>query len=379
MNAIAATKHYRVVQLHPPDAASPGLRGLIETAEQGMQTSVDLLGDGRPDRAPDVMRLLRESGLVDERGQAEVVDEHSDAVHKLGDIKARLRELDKGVGASTAAAGSIPEGAWAKIKVSIDTLDGLFAAAPPPAKGETYLSRGVEIKLQGAVHATLSEVDGHVRDAERLMQQQAANISGQGFPVTPHGSGNAGPASTGSAPMGPGPMSAAPPRSSPFRPAGTSRAKSARSGYDARYTDQLGTTTADPNGRRKLSKQELEVHIGKALDALGITDPAARANWTRGYLVLIARESGGDAGAINLDPADVNAAAGRPSQGLTQTIPSTFRSYHVAGTSSAITDPTANIAASMNYVMQRYHVSRDGSNLAANVQQADPTRSPRGY
>jgi len=39
----------------------------------------------------------------------------------------------------------------------------------------------------------------------------------------------------------------------------------------------------------------------------------------------------------------------------------------------------ANIAASMKYVMDRYGVSPDGSNLAANVQQADPNRPPQGY
>jgi SLT domain-containing protein len=39
----------------------------------------------------------------------------------------------------------------------------------------------------------------------------------------------------------------------------------------------------------------------------------------------------------------------------------------------------ANIAASMRYVMNRYGVSSDGSNLVSLVQQADPSRPPRGY
>jgi hypothetical protein len=39
----------------------------------------------------------------------------------------------------------------------------------------------------------------------------------------------------------------------------------------------------------------------------------------------------------------------------------------------------ANIAASMNYVMGRYGVSPDGSNLAARVAQANPNAAPRGY
>jgi SLT domain-containing protein len=44
-----------------------------------------------------------------------------------------------------------------------------------------------------------------------------------------------------------------------------------------------------------------------------------------------------------------------------------------------IYDPVANCGASMNYVMDVYNVLKDGSNLASNVQQADPSRNPRGY
>jgi SLT domain-containing protein len=63
-------------------------------------------------------------------------------------------------------------------------------------------------------------------------------------------------------------------------------------------------------------------------------------------------ESGGNPNAINLT--DSNAMAGHPSQGLLQTIPSTFAAYHVAGTSWNIVDPLANIAAAINYARARY-------------------------
>lgn len=148
------------------------------------------------------------------------------------------------------------------------------------------------------------------------------------------------------------------------------------SGSKSPYTEPVTATTGGGGGRR-LNDDELRQYIGKALDALGITDPAARARWTEGYMTLIKRESGGNTDSIN--NWDSNAAAGHASQGLTQTIPGTFSSYHVAGTSSNITDPTANIAASMNYVMHRYDVAQDGSNLTSNVQQADARRSPKGY
>ena len=108
-------------------------------------------------------------------------------------------------------------------------------------------------------------------------------------------------------------------------------------------------------------------------------------HWVAGYKVLCSRESSGRANAIN----DWDTNAHGPiqsdnyplhcSRGVAQCIPDTFASNHVAGTSADIYDPVANIAASMRYVMNRYGVSSDGSNLSSEVQQADPNRSPAGY
>jgi LysM repeat protein len=118
-----------------------------------------------------------------------------------------------------------------------------------------------------------------------------------------------------------------------------------------------------------------------ACDVIGV--PAL--HWVAGYQVLCSRESSGRANAIN--DWDSNAhgplqADGYPlhcSRGVAQCIPDTFAANHVAGTTAEIYDPVANIAASMHYVMNRYDVFSDGSNLAREVQQADPNRSPRGY
>ncbi|MBF6175624.1 transglycosylase SLT domain-containing protein [Nocardia blacklockiae] len=170
-----------------------------------------------------------------------------------------------------------------------------------------------------------------------------------------------------------------------YAPAAARVPHNSSGGYDGGYTQRVSSVSGSTE-KNMLNDEQLRAHIKEALKALGITDPVAVENWTRGYLTLISRESGSmdssgrvtaNAGAINLT--DSNATAGHPSQGLTQTIPSTFEAYHVQGTSNVITDPTANIAASMNYVMHRYDVSRDGSNLAANVQQANPNASPKGY
>lgn len=102
--------------------------------------------------------------------------------------------------------------------------------------------------------------------------------------------------------------------------------------------------------------------------ALGLT--STPQSWAGPLSVLIGRESGGNPNAINRT--DSNAAAGHPSQGLMQTIPSTFNAYHQPGTSWNITDPVANIAAGINYIKARY-------GTIFNVQQANPNLPPKGY
>ncbi|MDH6126078.1 hypothetical protein [Kitasatospora sp. GP82] len=140
-------------------------------------------------------------------------------------------------------------------------------------------------------------------------------------------------------------------------------------------------------GSWKSGQAATEDYINQALDKMGITDPQARANWMRGMLTIAERESSYNAPHSQICTWDSNArgervADGAPaecSRGGWQCIPSTFAAYHQPGTATDIYDPVANCAASMNYIMDTYHVSRDGSNLTHNVQQADASRPPKGY
>ena len=125
-------------------------------------------------------------------------------------------------------------------------------------------------------------------------------------------------------------------------------------------------------------------YIGKSLDLVGITDPVARANWTRGLMTGIGRESTFHPDAVNLGDSNacgarmVDGAPAGASRGGMQTIPATFAANHQPGTSRNIYDPVANLAAGMNYLMRRYHVARDGSNLSS-VGQFNPHHAPGGY
>ncbi|MGE0840372.1 transglycosylase SLT domain-containing protein [Pseudonocardia sp.] len=70
---------------------------------------------------------------------------------------------------------------------------------------------------------------------------------------------------------------------------------------------------------------------------------------------IIMAESGGNPRAIN--NWDVNAARGTPSEGLMQTIPSTFRKFvHPSLAGRSITDPVANITAGVRYMVATYGI-----------------------
>lgn len=108
-------------------------------------------------------------------------------------------------------------------------------------------------------------------------------------------------------------------------------------------------------------------------------------DWVAGYEVLCRRESSGRANAVNdwddnaVGPLQSDHYPLHCSRGVAQCIPDTFAANHVAGTSTDIYNPVANIAASMRYVMNRYGVASDGTDLTRKVQQADQNRPPAGY
>jgi len=87
--------------------------------------------------------------------------------------------------------------------------------------------------------------------------------------------------------------------------------------------------------------------VSQALSLMGLPQSLIQR-----VLFQMQSESGGNPRAINLT--DINAAHGDPSKGLMQVIGSTFRAYHVAGTSWNIYDPLANIAAAIAYASNRY-------------------------
>ena len=133
----------------------------------------------------------------------------------------------------------------------------------------------------------------------------------------------------------------------------------------------LSTSEVDlrPIQNTKLSRDEYLRVIDKALENNGITSPEAKAKWVPMLEARLLQESGGQVAAVNkwdsnaVGEIQVDGAPAQSSRGLVQTIPSTFAANHVAGTSTNIYDPEANVSAGIRYMMNRYNISADGSGV----------------
>ncbi|WP_277714239.1 phage tail tape measure protein [Bacillus atrophaeus] len=74
-------------------------------------------------------------------------------------------------------------------------------------------------------------------------------------------------------------------------------------------------------------------------------------SWLPGLMTIAQHESGGNPNSINLW--DSNAKAGNPSQGLMQTVPTTFNAHKAPGMGN-IRNPIHNAAAAIGYIKSRY-------------------------
>jgi soluble lytic murein transglycosylase-like protein len=100
-----------------------------------------------------------------------------------------------------------------------------------------------------------------------------------------------------------------------------------------------------------IAKGGVDSWVAQALDILDLPPSLAPS-----VKKIIMKESGGNPRAIN--NWDSNARAGNPSQGLMQTIPSTFKHYVDPSLADRpITDPVANITAGVNYMIDQYGIS----------------------
>lgn len=113
---------------------------------------------------------------------------------------------------------------------------------------------------------------------------------------------------------------------------------------NGKVTDKFGHSYAVPTGAKPPGTLASWINTALAIAGLPTSD-ASDIN------IIAQHESGGDPWSINLT--DSNAMAGHPSEGIMQTIPSTFKSYAMAGHTD-IWNPVDNIIAGAKYAIARY-------------------------
>ena len=253
-----------------------------------------------------------------------------------------------------------------------DGIDGVISttqsgtAALAPSMGTPAGQRALLAHLKGQLSdakTLLQESQQRDRQLATVLRNASAGYRGQPMNFIPPSLG--GRASGGSSSLGGSPMGAG---SSHFGSSIGHRRGGARRGEPPLH---LSASAQGP------APDRVRAAIRKALDIKGIRDPAARARWESGMMLVAQRESGFRSDQVNRS--DVNAQRGDPSTGTFQFIGSTFRANHEPGTSTVQTDDLAQACAFINYAQRHYRVAADGANLAANIQQADPTRAPHGY
>ena len=88
--------------------------------------------------------------------------------------------------------------------------------------------------------------------------------------------------------------------------------------------------------------------------ALRLNGIAPTEAMVRKWITQIGWESSGNPNAVQGNIGDINNKTGDLAKGLVQVIGSTFRAYHVPGTSDNVFDPIANLAAGINYARHTY-------------------------
>jgi hypothetical protein len=143
--------------------------------------------------------------------------------------------------------------------------------------------------------------------------------------------------------------------------------------------DASGSRESDrefPSSFTGQGAENVRAAIRAALDRKGIRDPAARARWEAGMMLVARRESNFRDVMNNWDS---NARAGNPSGGPFQFIRTTYHAYQEPGTSSNFRDTLGQASAFINYATRRHGVAWDAHDLASRIQQADPRRPAKGY
>ncbi|MFD0363563.1 phage tail tip lysozyme [Nocardia sp. GCM10030253] len=120
----------RLGDLHKlPACAPPGLKALFTAAEGIIQAQVKQLGSGTPSKAPDLRKLLRDSGIAKPEDQSTMIDKYSDNKDELEKATSGIHGKDEGIVVKTAGIGEVVTKAYSAIDTSVGELNGKIDAS----------------------------------------------------------------------------------------------------------------------------------------------------------------------------------------------------------------------------------------------------------
>ncbi|GGL31904.1 phage tail tip lysozyme [Nocardia jinanensis] len=298
----------RLGDLHKlPDCAPEGLRALVGLAEGIIQEQVELLGSGKPSKAPDLRELLREQGIDKPEDQSTMITEYTKHKTEVDEVKSAYQGKDDGIVVKTAGIGEVVTDAYDVIDASVGDLNEKIDAAWSvhtwtDSEGKVHhgvpqhIVDGVFTEVWDTLNTTFEQVNGVSDQAAAA----AVTITGDDPSVSPMRGTNGGvqPASYSGSTPGRTPWSAnASPISVNSAPLSAGAERDLVMKMMDHLVNKLGFTPAQAAGIIGNAKHESNFNVGAEGD-LNLADTAHGIfQWRGGRyagLVRYASENGKD-------------------------------------------------------------------------------------
>ncbi|WP_039796902.1 hypothetical protein [Nocardia araoensis] len=177
------------VELHHPEGDYPGrdaMDAIIDTIEQWMQTSVDLLGSGDYE-AVDLAELLTSNGLVDpgDATTSEMFTNYRANVDDLEDVQSDLRNRNHDVEIIPREEISpLVREARRRIEAVVDDLNETLQAADQEmiGPGDSYfneMTRARKLEVLDVLFEAVTEVENLIQDVSSEVERQREEIDGR--------------------------------------------------------------------------------------------------------------------------------------------------------------------------------------------------------
>ncbi|MFE7797892.1 phage tail tip lysozyme [Nocardia sp. NPDC057440] len=129
--------------LHDLPACAPaGLIALFKAAEGVIQRQIELLGSGKPSKAPDLRKLLAEEGIAKPEDQSAMLTDYGKNKDKMDKVTSGYHGKDDGIVVRTDGIGEVVTKAYGAIDTAVDELNTKIDASHKAVRKETVYENG---------------------------------------------------------------------------------------------------------------------------------------------------------------------------------------------------------------------------------------------